>query len=49
MKAWTKEEIEIDDGTKVLAQMPVIVSASRSTDMKGCKHLFVLMVKEAEA
>ena len=33
MKAWTKEEIEIDDGTKVLAQMPVIVSASRSTDI----------------
>ena len=33
MAGWEKEEIEIADGTKVLAQMPVIVSASRSTDI----------------
>ena len=33
MAGWEKEEIEIADGTKVLAQMPVIVSASRSTDV----------------
>ena len=33
MTSWRKEEIEIADGTKVLAQMPVIVSASRSTDI----------------
>ena len=31
MASWSKEEIKISDGTKVLAQMPVIVSASRST------------------
>ena len=28
-----KEEIGLKDGTKVAAQMPVIVSASRSTDI----------------
>ena len=33
MAAWAKEEIELKDGTKVAAQMPVIVSASRSTDI----------------
>ena len=33
MASWSKEEIKISDGTKVLAQMPVIVSASRSTDI----------------
>ena len=33
MAGWEKEEIEIADGMKVLAQMPVIVSASRSTDI----------------
>ena len=33
MAAWTKEELELKDGTKVAAQMPVIVSASRSTDV----------------
>lgn len=33
MTSWSKEEIKISDGTKVLAQMPVIVSASRSTDI----------------
>ena len=33
MSGWQKEEIEIADGTKVLAQMPLIVSASRSTDV----------------
>ena len=33
MTSWRKEEIKISDGTKVLAQMPVIVSASRSTDI----------------
>ena len=33
MATWVKEEIELKDGTKVAAQMPVIVSASRSTDV----------------
>jgi hypothetical protein len=33
MATWAKEEIELMDGTKVAAQMPVIVSASRSTDI----------------
>ena len=33
MAVWAKEEIELMDGTKVAAQMPVIVSASRSTDV----------------
>ena len=33
MTGWSKEEIGIADETKVLAQMPVIVSASRSTDI----------------
>ncbi|MBO4287994.1 MAG: DUF1848 domain-containing protein [Kiritimatiellae bacterium] len=33
MATWTKDEIVLMDGTKVFAQMPVIVSASRSTDI----------------
>ena len=33
MTSWRKEAIEIVGGAKVLAQMPVIVSASRSTDI----------------
>ena len=33
MHSWDKEEVIIGDGTKVSAQMPVIVSASRSTDI----------------
>ena len=33
MKPWNKKEIEVADGAKVLAQMPLIVSASRSTDV----------------
>ncbi len=33
MAAWAKEEIDLEGGAKVAAQMPVIVSASRSTDM----------------
>ena len=33
MKTWDKEEITLKDGTKVAAQMPIIVSASRSTDV----------------
>ena len=33
MATWVKEEIELKDGTKVAAQMPVVVSASRSTDI----------------
>ena len=33
MACWSKEEIEIEDGTRVSAQMPVVVSASRSTDI----------------
>jgi hypothetical protein len=28
MAAWTKDEITLKDGTKVAAQMPLIVSAS---------------------
>ena len=30
---WQKEEIEVESGERVSAQMPVIVSASRSTDI----------------
>ena len=33
MVAWQKEEIEVEIGEKVSAQMPVIASASRSTDI----------------
>ena len=33
MATWVKEEIELQGGAKTLAQMPVIVSASRSTDI----------------
>lgn len=33
MKQWEKGEIEIGSNAKVLAQMPVIISASRSTDI----------------
>ncbi len=33
MVTWAKEEIELKGGVKALAQMPVIVSASRSTDI----------------
>ncbi len=33
MAGWDKEEIELAGGMKVSAQMPVIVSASRSTDI----------------
>lgn len=33
MAGWSKDEIVIADGTKVTAQMPVIISASRSTDV----------------
>ena len=33
MVTWAKDEIELRDGAKALAQMPVIVSASRSTDI----------------
>ena len=33
MVTWAKEEIELQGGAKTLAQMPVIVSASRSTDI----------------
>ena len=33
MAAWAKEEIGLPNGTRVPAQMPVIVSASRSTDI----------------
>ena len=33
MAGWSKEEITLKDGTKVAAQMPLIVSASRSTDV----------------
>ena len=33
MTAWQKETIEVEGGEKVTAQMPVIVSASRSTDI----------------
>jgi hypothetical protein len=30
MKPWEKQEIEIAGGAKVMAQVPLIVSASRS-------------------
>ena len=30
---WQKEEIEVESGEKVSVQMPVVVSASRSTDI----------------
>ena len=30
---WEKTEIILDDGTKTMAQAPVIISASRSTDI----------------
>ena len=33
MTGWKKENINLPDGTTVSAQMPVIVSASRSTDI----------------
>jgi hypothetical protein len=33
MKPWDKQEIKIAGGAKVMAQMPLIVSASRSTDV----------------
>lgn len=33
MKPWDKQEIEISGGAKVVAQAPLIVSASRSTDV----------------
>jgi hypothetical protein len=33
MAGWSKEEITLKDGTKVAALMPIIVSASRSTDV----------------
>ena len=33
MATWEKGDVELKDGTKVAAQMPVIVSASRSTDV----------------
>ena len=33
MKPWDKQEIEIAGGAKVMAQAPLIVSASRSTDV----------------
>jgi len=36
MTSWSKEEIKISDGTKVLAQMPVIVKR-RSAFSVGCE------------
>lgn len=33
MTTWRKEEIEVESGERVAAQMPVVVSASRSTDI----------------
>ena len=33
MASWTKTEMMTEDGIKVEAQVPVIVSASRSTDV----------------
>ena len=33
MTAWQKETIAVENGEMVSAQMPVIVSASRSTDI----------------
>jgi hypothetical protein len=34
MKQWNKKEIEVAGGAKVLAQVPLIVSASCSTEMR---------------
>ena len=33
MTTWLKDEITLKGGAKVMAQMPLIVSASRSTDV----------------
>ena len=33
MVTWLKDEITLNGGAKVMAQMPLIVSASRSTDV----------------
>ena len=33
MATWLKDEITLKGGAKVMAQMPLIVSASRSTDL----------------
>ena len=33
MATWLKDEITLKGGAKVMAQMPLIVSASRSTDV----------------
>lgn len=33
MVTWLKDEITLKGGAKVMAQMPLIVSASRSTDV----------------
>lgn len=35
MTTWRKEEIEVESGERVAAQMPVVVSASRSTDISA--------------
>ena len=35
MKPWVKQEIEIAGGAKVMAQMPLIVSVSCSTDVSA--------------
>ena len=39
MTSWCKEENKISDGTKVQAQMPVIVSASRLTDNSHSEYV----------
>ena len=46
MATWAKEEIELQGGAKALAQMPVIVSASRSTDIPAfCSAWFMERLK----
>ena len=49
MAMWNKEEIVLSSGERVSAQAPVIVSASRSTDIPafyadwGMERLWALM------
>ena len=46
MATWAKEEIELQGGAKALAQMPVIVSASRSTDSALARDILEWHVPE---
>ena len=46
MATWAKEEIELQGDAKALAQMPVIVSASRSTDSALARDILEWHVSE---